>query len=147
MKLSKNFTLEEMRYSETATLYSIDNYPNAIEVGRLGMLAKNVLQPIRDYYGKSVLVTSGFRCMELNRAIGGANKSQHLKGEAADIVVAKDKIGILFEWTVENIDYDQIILERSGDREWIHISYKGIGNRNEALTYDNGVYVKYFTHG
>ena len=85
MQLTKNFTLEELVHSDTANAKGIDNTPTQEIIDNLKELAENVLQPIRDKWGKPLTVNSGYRCKELNKAVGGVSTSQHQKGKAADI--------------------------------------------------------------
>ena len=84
MKLSANFSLSVMLKSSTAVRLGIDNYPSDHEVENLVALAQDVLQPIRDHFG-SMKINSGYRCLELNRALRSKDTSQHRMGEAADI--------------------------------------------------------------
>lgn len=84
-KLSENFTLEEMLVSSTAKKYGIDNTPNAIAKANMIILCNKLLQPIRNRYGKSIIITSGYRCPALNSRVGGSKTSQHVSGQAADI--------------------------------------------------------------
>ena len=83
MKLSKNFSLEELTRSNTADKHGIDNTPDDDVIDNLQELVDNVLQPIRDHYNKSVTVTSGYRCLELNNKLNSSVNSQHIKGQAA----------------------------------------------------------------
>ena len=87
MKLSNSFSLSEMLKSNTANRKGIEEQykPSKEVIDNLTRLCKKVLQPIRDSLEMPVRVTSGYRCKELNKAIGGSSKSQHVKGEAADI--------------------------------------------------------------
>ena len=83
MNLSRNFSLLELTKSDTAIRRGIDNEPNADQVDKLKELCENILQPVRDHFGR-VKVTSGFRSPELCAAIGSSANSQHAKAEAAD---------------------------------------------------------------
>lgn len=138
MKLSTNFTLEEFTKSQTAIRLGIHNTPNDREIAALITLCKEVLQPIRDAFGTTT-INSGFRSDVLNRRIGGAAKSQHCKGEAADIEVPGVSNYDLAKWIQENLKFDQLILEfhtegvpNSG---WVHVSYRDEKvNRNTVLT-------------
>ena len=96
MKLTTNFTLEELYASPTAQRRHIDNTPTIVVQQNLKMLAENVLQPIRDTYGYPIIVNSGYRCAELNKAVGGVRNSQHLTGCAADIRCTKTSKAYLF---------------------------------------------------
>ena len=125
MQLTKNFTLEELTRSSKAKALRIDNSPNAEQLSNLKALAENILQPLRDGLGFPIKITSGLRVPALNKAVKGSRTSQHIYGEAADIkVLGKNKI--IFDWIVENLDFDQIIWEFGTDAEpsWVHVSYK-----------------------
>ena len=135
MKLTDNFTLNELVYSVTAEANKIDNRPNVKVIANLQKLCENVLQPLRDYLGCPVIVTSGFRCAELNKKIGGNPNSHHLMGYAADFVVPQRNLKDVFNWMKSNLPYDQLLFEynSSGDR-WIHVSYvKDSLNRRMAI--------------
>ena len=111
--------------------------PGAAELDCLKELCERVLEPIREHYGP-VFINSGYRCPDLNKAVGGASTSQHCLGQAADIEVAGVPNGDLAAWVVANLDFDQVILEcyRKGQPNsgWVHVSYKVYGNRKVALT-------------
>ena len=87
MKLSKNFSLKEMTASQTAERKGINNNPNDDQITSLQKLCENILQPVRDHYGKVVSVSSGYRSPELCVKIGSSLKSQHAKGQAADFEI------------------------------------------------------------
>ena len=125
MKLSPNFTLEELCASTKAKeLQIINQVTDATHLQALKTLAKEVLQPIRDLHGGPVTVTSGYRQPALNKALGGSPTSQHPKGEAADITVGcPDDNKNLFEQIARSgIPYDQLICEFGG--EWLHVSHR-----------------------
>ena len=86
----KHFSIRELSRSETASRKGINNTPNSAIVSALTALIDNVLDPLREKWGAPIIVTSGYRCPALNRAIGGASGSQHTKGEAADIRTLSD---------------------------------------------------------
>lgn len=135
MKLSKNFSLEEMCRSNTARVRGLPNVPNAEQVKNLQQLCENVLQPLRDLLGKPVVINSGFRSQAVNMAVGGAKNSQHMKGEAADIK-CKDYpyAKKIYAWIMDNLEFDQVILERKGKSVWVHVSFRTNGkNRQQAL--------------
>lgn len=81
----KHFTMQELASSATAERKGIDNTPDQKAAAALTVLVANVLDPLRDAWGKPIVVNSGYRCPKLNRAVGGVARSQHTKGEAADI--------------------------------------------------------------
>jgi hypothetical protein len=139
--VSPHFTLEELVHSDYALRHGIDNAtadPGIIRA--LTALALNVLEPIRAHYGLPFAPTSGFRCPELNRAINGAANSQHMVGEAADIVLPGMTRLELAQWIEHSLDFDQLILEcyipGEPNSGWVHCSYRSTGgNRKELLTY------------
>ena len=136
MMLSENFSLEELTKSQTALRKGIDNNPNADHISALRDLAMNILQPVRNHFGKPYTPSSGYRSVELCLAIGSSEKSQHAKGEAADFEVPNVSNMELAKWIVSNLDFDQLILEyyTGGNTGWVHCSFKESGNRKEVLT-------------
>ena len=140
MKLSKNFSMAEFTKSQTAERKGIDNVPQGEHLDAAVALFENVVQKVRDHFGPTVL-NSGYRSPELNAAVGGSSKSQHCKGEAADIEVPGVPNAEVAEWIRDNLDFDQLILEayKKGipDSGWVHVSYKSDGsNRKSVLTAD-----------
>ena len=110
MQLSRNFSLLELTKSDTAIRKGIDNNPNADQIEKLKLLCENILQPVRDHFGR-VKVTSGFRSVELCEAIGSSARSQHARAEAADFEVVGTDNAELFDWIKNNLEPDQLILE------------------------------------
>ena len=128
MKLSENFSLAELVKSQTATRKGINNEPGTAEIENLIHLAKNILQPVREHFGKPVIISSGYRSPALCEAIGSSAKSQHAQGEAADFEIRGVDNKELAAWITKNCDFDQLILEfydgvdpNSG---WVHCSTK-----------------------
>ena len=135
MQLTKNFTLEELTRSSKAKALKIDNSPNPEQLANLKALAENILQPLREALGFPINITSGLRVPALNAAVKGSKTSQHTKGEAVDIKVS-GKNKVIFDWIVNNLEYDQVIWEFGTDSEpsWVHVSYKkNEVNRNQKL--------------
>lgn len=133
MKLSKNFTLEELIHSNTAERMGIDNVPKDEKVvENLRSLCLEVLQPLRDYVGAPVHINSGYRCPELNMAVGGVKNSQHCRGEAADIRIVSPKQGREWAaWIEDNCRFDQMLLERNkSGAVWLHVSCKRDASKN-----------------
>ena len=137
MKLSSNFSLRELTKSQTAERKGIDNTPTDEHIENLKLLCENILQPIRDEWGV-VSVSSGYRSQALCQAIGSVSTSQHAKGQAADFEIFGTPNAELAKWIVENLDFDQLILEYHKPEEpnsgWIHCSYKSpTDNRKQTL--------------
>ena len=126
MNLSRNFTLQELTKSDTAVRLNIDNNPNSDQVEKLKSLCENILQPVRDQFGR-VKVTSGFRSPELCVAIGSSLTSQHSKAEAVDFEVLGVDNAEVADWVRMNCETDQLILEYYTPGEpnsgWIHASW------------------------
>lgn len=127
MKLTENFSLAEMIKSETALRQDLDNTPGDVEIANLKVLAENVLQKVRDHYGKGVKVNSGFRHPNVNAAVGGSRTSDHCKGQAADIEIPGVANADLAGWIRDNLKFTQLILEfytpGVPDSGWVHVSY------------------------
>ena len=136
MNLSRNFSLQELIKSDTAIRKGIDNNPNADQIEKLKLLCENILQPVRDHFGR-VKVTSGFRSVELCTAIGSSVNSQHAKAEAADFECIGVDNAELADWIHKNLSYDQLILEFYTPGEpnsgWIHCSYTPDQPRKQFL--------------
>lgn len=138
MMLSKNLSLVEVMKSATAIKHGIANEPSSQHLTNLKAVATNIFQPCRDYFGKPLAVTSGYRSPKLNELIGGSKRSQHSKGEALDLdaqVYGGFTNAELFHYIKDNLDFDQLIWEFGTDEEpdWIHCSYKEERNRREVL--------------
>ena len=128
MNLSDNFTLAELTKSQTAVRKNISNKPSTDHINNLIHLAETILQPVREHFGKPVMISSGYRSPELCEAIGSSSKSQHARGEAADFEIHSVDNKELATWIKENCEFDQLILEfyEDGDPNsgWIHCSVK-----------------------
>ena len=141
--LSKNFTLPQLCYSETASSNKISNVPSSEQTTNLKYVAENVLEPIKEHFGQ-VNINSGFRGQLLNSMVGGSLTSQHLSGQAVDIEVPGVSNWELANWIKDNIDYDQLILENCTNLKndpnsgWVHVSFNKNGNRYQQLTIKNG---------
>ena len=136
MNLSRNFSLLELTKSDTAIRLDIDNNPNADQIEKLKALCENVLQPVRDHFGR-VKVTSGYRSPELCAAIGSSVNSQHAKAEAADFEVLGVDNAEVADWINMNCTTDQLILEFYTPGEpnsgWIHCSWVADNPRKQLL--------------
>jgi len=137
MKLSDNFSLNELTKSQTAERKGIDNTPGPNHQENLKSLCEMILQPVRDHFGQVVSVSSGYRSQELCVAIGSSTQSQHAKGEAADFEIFGVSNKELADWINENLDYDQLILEYWKETDpnsgWVHCSYTNGSNRKQYL--------------
>lgn len=134
--MTKNFDISEFEKSETA-IKKIDNTIPDEAKENLQALCENVLQPLRDAFGKSIIVTSGYRCSELNKAVGGAKASEHLTGCAADITAADkaDNRRLFFLIQRLNLPFNKLIWEKGDDSapEWLHVSYKKNSNKRQLM--------------
>ena len=137
MKLSENFSLQELTKSQTAERKGIDNTPSPTHQANLKSLCASILQPVRDHFGRVVTISSGYRSPELCVAIGSKTTSQHAKGEAADFEIFGVSNKELADYINEHLDYDQLILEywkesdpNSGSG---HCSYSEGNNRKQYL--------------
>lgn len=132
----KNFTLDEFIASDTARGLGIDNTPSTEVVAHIGELVGGLLQPLRDAWGKAIIVSSGYRCEVLNKVVGGAKNSSHLTGYAADILVRTNYTkfkAFVRDW-IKDKAFDQCIIEKSKTSEWIHISIrKNNGDQRREL--------------
>ena len=133
-----NFTYEELIRSETAEKYNIDNTPKFDQIWvNLTELAENVLQPARDHFGEPIVVTSGFRCGALNRAVHGSPTSFHVQGCAADIRFrrgSRRKDSDLFGWIYKNCNFVELIAE-GVPNGWVHAAYCRGRNDERQLKY------------
>jgi len=139
MQLSKNLTLRECTKSTTASRLGINNTPDDWTTENLRAIAECVFQPLRDAFGCPIYVSSGYRSDELNRAIGGSPRSQHVQGRALDLdadVFGRCTNSQIFNWIRENLEFDQMVWEfgDSDNPDWVHVSYVRDGvNRGRCL--------------
>lgn len=130
----KYFTITELTKSATASRRGIDNTPSSTIKANLTELVDKILDPLREAWDSPIIVTSGYRCQQLNKAVGGAKSSQHVYGQAADIRTVSDKPSDnkkLFDLILKlNLPYDQLIDEYGYN--WIHVSYSP-RNRKQIL--------------
>lgn len=136
MKISENFTLEELTSSDTASRLGIVNVPSAVEVANLRRLCAEILEPLRLGSGKVIVITSGYRSPELNAAIKGSKTSDHMSGRAADIKIpGMSPLNVCGLIVALNLPFKQVIHEFGA---WCHVSIpdKGVAPRKEQLTID-----------
>ena len=137
-QIAEHFTVEEFERSSTADRLGIDNRVPEALLPNLKTLCEVVLEPLRAFAGKPIVISSGYRCPALNRAVGGVSQSQHLRGEAADLHLPSIAEGrAWFRWLMDNTTFDQLIWEhdRHGSH-WIHVSCKADPrqNRNRVVS-------------
>jgi hypothetical protein len=146
--ISKHISWNEATQSPTATRLGIKNIPNKEELQSMKEVAEMVFEPMRNWYGKPIKINSFFRNEALNRAVKGAKTSQHRFGEAIDFDAGKDNLKLAL-WIMENVVFDQIILEGIDAQKniaWVHVSYDINRNRKQALIMKNGKYYDFHTN-
>lgn len=134
MKLSENFTLDELTVSQTAARAGFSNTPGQIEANNLKRLCEDVLQPLRDALNKSIHISSGYRCYALNSMVGGAKDSAHTHGCAADITVEGMTPYEVASAIIDlHLPFEQVIQEFG---QWCHVSVPELGKlpKREVLT-------------
>lgn len=128
----KYFTIKELTESTTATIKELDNTPTEQVEKNLTILVEKILDPLREMYGKPIIVNSGYRSPEVNVAVNGSKTSQHVLGEAVDITAGSKKENKkLFELIRDNFEFDQLINENN--YSWIHVSYREGRLRKQIL--------------
>lgn len=136
-RISKNFTLDELTASATAKAKGIINAPGVDEVCNMCALVHHVLQPLRDAMQEPIKIGSGYRCTNLNQAVGGVANSQHIRGQAADLCIDGDKVKgkRWFDWIRAHCEFDQLIWEHNAKGSyWVHVSFRSDGkNRREVI--------------
>lgn len=138
--IMKYFSLAEMTRSDTARRLGIDNTPSDSIKKNLTLFIEKVLDPIREDWGGPIIVSSGYRCPELNKAVGGVNTSGHMYGFCADLQVKGDLrkfSNFVIEWMKEHqMKYDQIIWEKSGNVTWLHFCWIGKDGKQRMKNFD-----------
>lgn len=136
IQLTPHFKLSEFENSSTARARGINNKVPEHLIPSLKTLCTEVLEPLRAIVKEPIIISSGYRCPQLNAAVGGSKTSQHMKGEACDIYLEDQRK--LREWFILLIggEFDQLILERSSTSSshyWIHISCKHDLSKNRHI--------------
>lgn len=125
--ITMHFTIEEMYASDTAKRLGINNKPSVQQMVNLVYLCAYVLEPLRVAMNEPIKIGSGFRCQQLNKAVGGVYNSQHLKGQAADLCIDGDieKGKRWFNYIKEHLPFDQLIWEHNPKTGsyWVHVSF------------------------
>jgi hypothetical protein len=150
-RVSKHISLKEAIKSRTAMKHGISNTPNEAELATMKITANNMFEPLREYHGKPIGISSFFRSPKVNSKVGGSSTSQHVRGEAIDIDADIYDNGItnaeIFHFIKDNLDFDQLIWE-FGDQNnpgWVHVSHTSRRkNRNKVtIAYKSGSKTKY----
>ena len=141
IKLTPHFKLSEFTRSLTATARGIDNTPTLTSVSNLQYLCEKVLEPLREFAKRPIFISSGYRCLALNKAVGGVSTSNHLSGYAADISIPDNATGELwFNWMQKNLpDFDELITERNTSTSktfWIHVAIRQDGNNRRKVIHN-----------
>jgi zinc D-Ala-D-Ala carboxypeptidase len=135
MKLSEHLDLSEVTRSDMAKRKGISNMPTPEHIENFKKLAENIFEPIRKHFGVPIMISSGYRSKELNKAIGGATSSQHLLGQALDLDMDGTKNGVtnkmVFDYIKANLNFDQLINEF--DYSWVHVSYNPSGKQRKQI--------------
>ena len=126
-KISQNISFKEATKSNTALRLNLNNNPDAYQVTNMVGVAENVFEPLREYVGGAIKINSMFRSEELNTAIGGSSRSQHIEGRAMDLddTFGHKSNAEMFHYIKDNLNFDQLIWEFGDDNNpnWIHVSY------------------------
>jgi hypothetical protein len=135
MKLSQHLDLSEVTRSNEAKRKGISNMPTPEHIENFKKLAENIFEPIRKHFGVPIMISSGYRSKELNKAIGGATTSQHLLGQAIDIDMDGTPNGVtnkmVFDYIKAHLNFDQLINEF--DYSWVHVSYNPTGKQRKQI--------------
>ena len=135
MKLSEHLDLSEVTRSDMAKRKGISNMPTPEHLENFKILAENIFEPIRKHFGVPIMISSGYRSKELNKAIGGASTSQHLLGQALDLDMDGTPNGVtnkmVFDYIKANLNFDQLINEF--DYSWVHVSYNPSGKQRKQI--------------
>lgn len=128
-----NFKISELIHSDKANTLKINNMPDINSLDCMLDLICDCLQPIRDKIKKPMIITSGYRNYQVNKAVDGAANSQHMKGQAVDFIINGMSIQSIIDFIVKSgVPFDQLINEHN---QWVHISYKKGNNRRKVLIY------------
>lgn len=153
MKLSEHLSLSEVTRSESAKRNGISNMPTELHMANLKLLAEKVFEPIRNNFRCPIHISSAYRSIDLNRAVGGSLTSQHCTGEAIDVDMDGSTNGVtnkmVFDYIKDNLEFDQLIWEfgTASNPDWVHVSYESTGKqrkqvlkavrKNGATSYEN----------
>jgi len=139
--ISKHISYAEATKSITASNLGILNVPSESNIKKMQLLAENVFEPLRTYFGVKIAISSFYRCKELNKAVGGSSTSQHSAENGAAMDIDADIFGgisnlDIFNYIKDNLVFDQLIAEfpdEKGNPQWVHCSYNENNNRHNIL--------------
>lgn len=139
--ISRFISYKEATFTQTG----LNNTPNETQLENMIRIAEDIFEPIREHFGKPIIISSFFRSAAVNKKVGGSKTSQHVKGEAMDIdaqILGGLTNRAIFFYIKDYLLYDQLIWEKGNDSEpdWVHVSLKASGNRKQILKYKNGKY-------
>lgn len=139
----KYFSIDEMLRSATAKKLGIDNRPSQDILNNIQLFIETVLDPIREDWGSAINVSSGYRCPELNKAVGGAKNSGHQYGFCADLQVkggmkmVRKLADFIFQWMLDHqMKFDELLFERSGNTTWLHFCWIGKDGKQRMKCFD-----------
>lgn len=140
-KLTDNFGFFELARTDRAEFQELNRKKGLCYVPQLKLVCVTALEEVRTHYGRPVIVHSGYRCFELNKAVGGSANSQHMAGEAVDFHVDGLTVDEVFNWLWHEagIPFGQLIDERRGGNRWVHF---GMGEKREVLGFKDGKYAR-----
>lgn len=139
MKLSEHLDLSEVIRSDSAKRNGISNMPIPQHIENFKLLAEKVFEPIRNNFRCPIHISSAYRSIELNRAVGGSLTSQHCSGEAIDVDMDGSTNGVtnkmVFDYIKDNLEFDQLIWEfgTSENPDWVHVSYESTGKQRKQI--------------
>jgi hypothetical protein len=139
MKLSEHLSLSEVTRSESAKRNGISNMPTELHMANLKLLAENVFEPVRNHFRCPIHISSAYRSIDLNRAVGGSLTSQHCSGEAIDVDMDGSTNGVtnkmVFDYIKDNLEFDQLIWEfgTAENPDWVHVSYESTGRQRKQI--------------
>ena len=139
----KYFSITELTQSATAKRYGIDNTPSDDIKKNLTLFIEKVLDPIREDWGGPIIISSGYRCPELNKAVGGVKTSGHQYGYCADLQVKggmkkiRELANFIFEWMKDHkMKFDELLWEHSGGVTWLHFCWIGKDGKQRMKCFD-----------
>ena len=133
LMLSEHFSLDEFTFSATAQAMGIINDPSSLELANLRFLCREVLEPARKVIGEPIHITSGYRCLALNQAVGGVAQSYHVRGLAADIHIESAAHASRLADALNAQPYcDLILVEHAQGASWLHVQARSLSPRHRV---------------